>query len=42
MEQFVLHPELVEQMGKASYEYCKEKFDVKKVNEDMLKHLNIV
>ncbi len=42
MEQFVLNPSLVEQMGKASYEYCKEKFDVLKVNEDMRKHLNIV
>ncbi len=42
MEQFILHPELVEQMGKASYEYCKEKFDVIKVNEDMRKYLKIV
>lgn len=42
MEQFVLHPELIEEMGKASYAYCKEKFDVLKVNEDMRKHLNII
>jgi len=32
----------VEEMGKQSYEYCKEKFDVLRVNEEMRKHLNIV
>ncbi len=42
MEMFVKNPSLVEAMGKASYAYCKEKFDVKKVNEDMRKYLNIV
>ena len=42
MEQFVLNPDLVKTMGAESYTYCKEKFDVLKVNEEMRKHLNIV
>jgi len=42
MEQFINNPSLVEEMGKQSYEYCKEKFDVLRVNEEMRKHLNIV
>lgn len=42
MEQFINNPSLIEEMGKQSYEYCKEKFDVLRVNEEMRKHLNIV
>ncbi len=41
MIKFIENPELIEKMGKASLEYCKQKFDVKKVNEDMIKYLKI-
>lgn len=41
MIEFIKNPQLVEMMGKNSYEYCKEKFDVIKVNEEMCKHLKI-
>ena len=41
MIEFIEHPELVEQMGKKSNEYCKNKFDVIKVNNDMFKYLKI-
>ncbi len=41
MIEFIKNPELIETMGKASLEYCKNKFDVKKVNEDMCKYLRI-
>lgn len=32
----------ITKMGKASYDFCKEKFDVRKVNESMLNHMNIL
>ena len=38
---FLENPELIETMGKESLSYCKEKFDVNKVNEDMCKYLEI-
>lgn len=38
---FVNNPTEIEKMGRASYEFCKEKFDVKKVNKQMLEYLNI-
>lgn len=41
MLQFINHPELINTMGKESLEYCKEKFDVEKVNKDMCKYLKI-
>lgn len=41
MLKFIEHPELIEAMGKKSLEYCKSKFDVNKVNNDMCKHLKI-
>lgn len=41
MLEFINNPELILQMGKESLAYCKEKFDVNKVNEDMCKHLKI-
>lgn len=37
MEMFITHPGLSKKMGSESIEYCKEKFDVNKVNEDLLK-----
>lgn len=36
MEYFILHPEDIEKMGEESLRYCREKFDIWKVNESML------
>ena len=41
MLEFINNPELIEAMGKDSLEYCKQKFDVNKVNNDMCKYLKI-
>lgn len=41
MIEFINSPELVEQMGMESRDYCIEKFDVNKVNKDMCKYLKI-
>ena len=41
MIEFIEHPELISTMGAKSAEYCREKFDVNKVNEDMCKYLKI-
>lgn len=41
MIEFIEHPELISTMGEKSREYCKNKFDVNKVNEDMCKYLKI-
>lgn len=41
MCRFIENPELIKEMGEKSYEYCKEKFDVNKVNRTLLSHLNI-
>ena len=38
---FIEHPEKIPEMGKASLEYCKEKYDVRKVNANMLKFCRI-
>lgn len=38
---FIEHPEKIPEMGEASLEYCKEKYDVKKVNENMLRFCQI-
>jgi len=37
MEQFIKHPELIQQMGKASRQIAVEKYDVHKVNAVILK-----
>lgn len=41
MMEFINKPELITQMGKQSHNYCKEKFDVEKVNKDMCKLLKV-
>ena len=41
MLRFVEHPELIRQMGMDSRRYCEEKFEVNKVNADMLKIIGI-
>jgi len=42
MEEFIKNPELISIMGKKSLAYCKEKFDVTKINNDMCKYLKIM
>ena len=37
MEEFIKHPELIPLFGQESYKLCCEKYDVNKVNKDMLK-----
>lgn len=41
MFEFIENPELIEIMGKESNAFCKDKFDVNKVNKDMCKYLKI-
>ena len=41
MMKFITHPESIEQMGKRSIEICEEKFEVKKVNYDMIKIMKL-
>jgi glycosyltransferase involved in cell wall biosynthesis len=40
MEWFILHPQSIKKMGQESLEMCKEKYDVRKVNGEMMKFLN--
>ena len=39
MEEFIDHPETVEQMGKNSRQLAEEKFDVEKINETLIKYI---
>lgn len=41
MIDFIEHPEKIATMGAASAKYCREKYDVEKVNGDMCKYLKI-
>ena len=41
MMTFIENPGLVEQMGQKSLEYCRSKFEVNKVNEDMCQYLKV-
>lgn len=41
MEQFILHPELIQEMGRRSREYAEERYDVHKVNAVILKEIGI-
>ena len=41
MRWFIKNPDKITEMGNASYTYCLEKFDVKKVNENMIKLLKL-
>ncbi|MCK9265917.1 glycosyltransferase family 4 protein [bacterium] len=42
MEWFINNSEKIKEMGEASYNICKEKYDVEKVNKEMLKLLNLI
>ena len=42
MEKFIKNPSLIATMGEASYNFCKEKFDVRKINKDMMNYLEII
>lgn len=41
MEMFILHPEWIRNFGEESKKICSEKYDVIKVNEDMLKIMRV-
>lgn len=41
MENFILNPDIISNMGIESLNYCRQKFEVNKVNEQMLKIINI-
>jgi glycosyltransferase involved in cell wall biosynthesis len=41
MKKFLMNPLLIEKMGEKSYELCKEKFDVHKINAQLLKFMGI-
>ena len=38
---FIEHPEAVQEMGRQSYQYALKKFDVNKVNADMIRIMNL-
>ncbi len=42
MEWFIKNQDEIMKMGQASYQLCRDKFDVQKVNADMLEYMNIV
>jgi glycosyltransferase involved in cell wall biosynthesis len=42
MEQFIIHPELVEKMGRRSREIAEERFDVNKVNDEILRTMRLI
>ena len=41
MERFIVNPELIEEMGRASRKYAAEKFDVKKVNSLIFRKMGL-
>lgn len=41
MEWFIKNQDEIMRMGQASYQLCQEKFDVQKVNADMLEHIGV-
>lgn len=42
MEQFILHPEFVEKMGRRSREIAEERFDVNRVNADIMRAMRLI
>lgn len=38
---FIEHSEKISEMGRQSYQYAKEKFDVRRVNDDMMRFMQI-
>lgn len=42
MEQFILHPELIDKMGHRSRDIVVERFDVNKVNTDILQAMGLI
>jgi glycosyltransferase involved in cell wall biosynthesis len=40
MEWFIIHPQAIKKMGNESLKMCKENYDVRKVNGEMIKYLN--
>lgn len=41
MEWFIKNSNMIKPMGDAAYVYCKEKFEISKVNKSMLQYMNI-
>lgn len=41
MEMFIERPELIYSMGEAAYALCRKKYDVNKVNQDMIKIMRL-
>lgn len=41
MEWFIKNQDQIMRMGQASYQLCRDKFDVQKVNTDMLRHIGV-
>jgi glycosyltransferase involved in cell wall biosynthesis len=41
MEWFITNQNKIKKMGQVSYNLCREKFDIKKVNKDMLRYLGV-
>lgn len=41
MEWFIDHPDIISGMGLESLRICKDKFDVRKINADLIKYMNL-
>lgn len=41
MERFILHPELIENMGQSSRKIAEERFDVRKINRKLMQEMGI-
>ncbi len=41
MEHYIQHPDQIEKMGYAGYKICKEKYDVRTVNDFMIAHMGL-
>lgn len=42
MKWFINNQDEIEKMGQASYRLCRDKFDVQKVNQCMINHMNLI
>lgn len=41
LEYMIIHKELLEEMGKYSYKYAKERFDINIINQKMIKIMDL-
>ncbi|HQI67480.1 MAG: glycosyltransferase [Methanothrix sp.] len=42
MERFILHPEMIERMGRASRRMAEERFDVRRINRRMMEEMGLL